>query len=387
MNVIFLSPYFPSNYQQFPISLRNWGINVLALGDLPYDFLSNELKFSITEYYKVENMDDYNQLFRAVAFFSFKYGKIDRIDSLNEHWLEKEAMLRTDFNITGIKMDSIYFIKNKSMMKQKFIAAGIPVARGKVINDLKTAFTFIQEVGYPVIAKPDKGVGALNTYKIHNQEELTSLFDKNLTCDYIFEEFISGQILSFDGLTDKDGNAVFYTSHVFQNGVMETVNDDLDIYYYSLREIPADLTDYGFRVLKAFDVRERFFHFEFFRRYSDGQLVALEVNMRPPGGFTTDMFNYANNINIYQEWANIIVHNKFYSSYDRSFFCCYIGRKNSKKYVHSQLEIIEKYNKQIQMFSEVSGVFSSALGNFCYIIRDPEIEKINEIIEFIHQKQ
>jgi hypothetical protein len=58
------------------------------------------------------------------------------------------------------------------------------------------------------------------------------------------------------------------------------------------------LEDAGKRVLKAFNGRERFFHFEFFRVAQD-KLVAPEVNMRPPGGLTTDMFNYANDIDIY----------------------------------------------------------------------------------------
>ena len=74
---------------------------------------------------------------------------------------------------------------------------------------------------------------------------------------------------------------------------METVNEDRHIYFYNLREIPADLEEAGRRVLKAFDVRERFFHFEFFRSRPDGRVVALEVNMRPPGGPIIDMYNYA----------------------------------------------------------------------------------------------
>ena len=34
-----------------------------------------------------------------MAFFAFKYGRIDWLESNNEYWLEKDARLRTDFNI------------------------------------------------------------------------------------------------------------------------------------------------------------------------------------------------------------------------------------------------------------------------------------------------
>jgi biotin carboxylase len=283
-------------------------VNVLGLADEPYDNLSESLKIALTEYYKVGNLHSYDELVRALGFFTYKYGKIDRIDSLNEYWLEAEAQLRTDFNIFGINNGQIQKIKRKSLMKDMFTKAGVPVARGKVVRTIEEAKSLIDETGYPVVAKPDIGVGAARTYKIHNPSELADFFATKPEIEYIMEEFISGVIMSFDGLVDQDGKLVFFTSHQYSQGIMETVvNDDL-VHYYSLRKIPKDLEAAGRRVLKVFAIRERFFHFEFFRRHSDRELVALEVNMRPPGGLTTDMFNYANDIDIYGEWAHVVVH-------------------------------------------------------------------------------
>lgn len=37
-----------------------------------------------------------------------------------------------------------------------------------------------------------------------------------------------------------------------------------------------------------------------------GQIVALEVNMRPCGGFTPDMINFARSTNVYKIWADMI---------------------------------------------------------------------------------
>ena len=88
---------------------------------------------------------------------------------------------------------------------------------------------------------------------------------------------------------------------------METVNEARHIHYTSLRDIPPALEKAGRQCVKAFEVRERFFHIEFFET-APGNYVALEVNMRPPGGFTTDMFNFACDIDVYNLWAQVMMH-------------------------------------------------------------------------------
>jgi hypothetical protein len=386
MNFVFLSPHFPPNYYQFCSHLNNLGVNVLGLADEPFENLNPALKSSLTDYFKVGNMHNYDEMLRAIGYFTHRYGKIDRIDSHNEYWLETEAQLRTDFNIYGIDNDQIQKIKRKSLMKGMFVKADIPVAQGKIVKNLDEAKELIEETGYPVVAKPDIGVGAARTYKIQNPTDLKDFFATKPVVDYIMEEFISGEIMSFDGLTDRDGKLVFYTSHQYSQGVMEAVvNDDL-IYYYSLRNIPEDLESAGRRVLKAFGVRERFFHFEFFRRHSDGQIVALEVNMRPPGGMTTDMFNFANDIDIYAEWAHVVVHNHFTAKYTRPYHCCYVGRKFNRSYSHTHNEILHEMGSRLSHHEAISGVFSAAMGDYGYLVRSPELSEIMEMVQYI-QKQ
>lgn len=385
MNFVFLSPHFPPNFYRFCIHLHRLGVTVLGLADEPYDLLNPELRASLTEYYKVNNMHNYDELLRALGFFTHRYGKIDRLDSLNEYWLETEAQLRTDFNIPGLKTHEIARVKRKSLMKETFQNAGIPVARGKVVRTIAEARRLAKEIGFPIVAKPDIGVGAAKTYKIHNLEELEKFFSQKPDLDYILEEFVSGSICTFDGLTDKDGNLVFYTSHQYSQGIMETVNNDDLIYYYSLRQIPEDLVEIGRRTLNAFGVRERFFHFEFFRRQSDNQLIALEVNMRPPGGLTTDMFNFANDIDIYAEWAHIIVHNRFTAQYSRPYHCCYVSRKRNRNYMYSHDQIVQMLGEHLLHHEQISGIFSQALGDYGYLIRSPNLDEIIYFAEMIQK--
>ena len=117
MNFIFISPQFPTNYYHFCAELKNNGVNVLGIGDSAYDSLPYSLKNVLTEYYKVESMENYDQMMRAVAYFTFKYGRIDWLESNNEYWLTQDARLRTDFHITsGFQLNEIEIFKSKKHM-------------------------------------------------------------------------------------------------------------------------------------------------------------------------------------------------------------------------------------------------------------------------------
>ena len=79
----------------------------------------------------MSDIHDYDQLVRACGYYTHRYGKIDRFESLNEYWLATEARIRDDFNITGVRGRDIDVIKRKSMMKERFQSVGIPVAAGR----------------------------------------------------------------------------------------------------------------------------------------------------------------------------------------------------------------------------------------------------------------
>ena len=159
MNFVFLSPNFPKTYWHFTQSLKNNGVTTLGIGDEPYENLSQELKDSLVEYYKVGSLENYDEVFKACAFFSFKYGKIDWMESNNEYWLLRDAQLRTDFNVTtGLRNDNISGIKYKSAMKAFYEKAGVKTARYHLVSTLEAGLDFVAQVGYPVIVKPDNGV-------------------------------------------------------------------------------------------------------------------------------------------------------------------------------------------------------------------------------------
>lgn len=386
MNILYLCPNFPPNYYPFCVHLKKAGATVAGIGWESYDKLRPELKDSLTEYCHVPDMGNYEHVHRAAAYLLSRVGRFDRIVSQEEHWIDLEAVLRLDFNVSGKNSDEIRDSRHKSLMKKVYRNAGIPVAAGELASDTLAARQLIERVGFPIIAKPDKGVGACATYKIHDEAELEEFFlRKSRETPYILEEFMEGHIESFDGLTGKDGSIVFYTAHRFGNDIMTTVNNDDHVHYWSLREIPEDLEDYGRRSVAAFDVRERFFHLEFIRS-PEGELRAMEANIRPPGGLTTDMFNYANDIDVYKAWADIVVSGSCRISAERPYHVCYIGRKSSKNYSHSNEEILRKYGPAIMVNTPIDSVFRRAIGDYAYLVRSPHLEDIWPIVDFIHSQ-
>jgi len=376
MNSVFLSPNFPPNFAAFSTQLREAGATVLGLADDPYDALSHEIRSSLTEYYRVSDMHNYDELVRALGHFTHRYGKIDHIDSHNEYWLETEARLRTDFNIPGINMHDIAKVKRKSEMKRVFLEAGLKPARGRVCRNEAELRAFIKEVGFPVVAKPDIGVGAAKTFNLKSEADIAPYIKEKLDCDYIVEEFISGQIVTFDGLVDQNNEPIFTSSLRYSKGVMDAVNENTDIYYYTVRDIEPAITDAGLKTLKAFDVRSRFFHFEYFISEDGKTATPLEVNMRPPGGLTLNMFNYIYDFDCYKTWAQLVVHGVSKPMGPRPNFVIYVGRKDHIPYKLSHHDVCQKYGSIMKHEERISSVFTGAIGNHGYILRHAELEPL-----------
>ncbi|MGN1212015.1 MAG: acetyl-CoA carboxylase biotin carboxylase subunit family protein [Candidatus Cryptobacteroides sp.] len=391
MNFVFISPNFPVTYWNFCDRLRKGGANVLGIGDAPYDNLEEPLKASLTEYYRVDSLESYDEVFRAVAYFSFRYGKIDWLESNNEYWLEQDARLRTDFNITtGVRNDGIARFKSKAAMKIYYAEGGIPTARQHKVTGPDEAFGFISQVGYPVVAKPEIGVGAAETYKLSDDNQVRDFFEKKPDVPYVMEEFIYGDIYSYDAIVDSHSNPLFESSAKFPPSVMDVVNNNLDLCYYVLEDVPEDLRRLGRETVKAFGVKSRFVHFEFFRLTKEkpglgkiGDFVGLEVNMRPAGGYTPDMMDFAHSVDVYQIWADMVLRDSTSIKAGDSHLCLYYGRRDTRVYLHSHEEILGRYGSQLAMCMRMPDAISPAMGNQMYTFHVYGDAQKEEIIAFL----
>ena len=234
MNYLLVSPNFPTSQENFARKLVEKGVKVLGIGSESYDNLSSGLKDALTEYYKVNDLENYEEVLRGVAFLIHKHGVIDRVESNNEHWLFLDSIIREQFNITGVKPKKLDFTKYKSKMKERFIKAN---------------------------------VGANNTYKLLSKKDVEN-FKKQWTQEvvYFIESYIDNGILcTYDGLIDSRGEVVFETNFYYTKPTLDLLNDSLDYGNIISKEIDPKLRDYGRKIVKEFDMKERFFHIEFFK--------------------------------------------------------------------------------------------------------------------------
>ena len=386
MNYLLVSPNFPISQEFFAKGLKEKGINVLGVGSESYDALSQTLKDNLVEYFRVNDLEDYEEVFRAVAFLTYKHGKIDRIESNNEYWLELDARLREDFNVYGVKPKQLEFTKYKSKMKTMFKEAGARVAKGYAANNKEELNGILKKLELPLIAKPDNGVGSANTYKLLTQRDVEEFINEwNEKVSYFFEEFVeNGVLCTYDGLINQHGDIVFETSFIYTQPTLDLVNNGLDYANIIEPTIDPKLKELGQRIVYKFGMKERFFHIEFFR-LPDGEYIALEYNNRIAGGTCIDLYNYSYNISLYEIYADVVLDKKIKDIVTNKYTLS-LSRRNRYQYKNSLEDIKAKYSYSIRMITTVPEVFSAAMGNTMIIISVENKEQITEVMNYVHEK-
>lgn len=386
MNYLLVSPNFPVSQEFFAKSLKEKGIVVLGVGSESYDALSETLKDTLTEYFRVDNMENYEEVFRAVAFLTYKHGKIDRIESNNEYWLELDAGLREDFNVYGVKPKQLELTKYKSKMKSVFKEAGARVVEGYAATNKEELYDILKKLELPLIAKPDNGVGSANTYKLLSQKDVAEFINEwDEKESYFFEEFVeNGLLCTYDGLINQHGDIVFETSFLYTESTLDAVNNSLDYANIIEPNINSKLREIGKCIVHEFGMRERFFHIEFFR-LPDGEYIALEYNNRIAGGTCVDLYNYSYNISLYDMYADVVLDNEV-SRNSTNRYTISLSRRNKYQYVYSLDNIRNKYTQELRMISYVPEVFSASMGDIIIIISVDNKNQINEVMDYVQKK-
>lgn len=406
MNFVFISPNFPVRYYKWAEALKDHGITVLGIGDSPLYDVHPRLLHALTEYYFVKDLSNIEDLKKACQYFQDKYGKIDYIESDNEWWLYNDSVLRKAFNVTtGFYPEDMEKIKAKSAMKECFINAGAKVMRYTLVDgpkDLDNALAFAKEVNYPVFVKPNVGVGATDSFKLSNEDEVKHFLEKDLPETYIMEEFVEGTIVSFDGICNSHSDVVFMTTDHFPTPVADIVNDALDEYYYTnpfdLPFIDMDkeaFEEIGQRVVKSFGIKKRFFHIEFFLLTKDhpglgkkGDVVALECNMRPAGGYTPDLIDFANSVSCYQIYADVVMYDENRQDMNKEkFYAFAVSRLDVYDYVHTIDEIKENFKNNLCMSGRYPKHIASAMGDEYYYAKFKNFEDGLAFDQFVRAKK
>lgn len=394
-NFVFISPNFPDTYYRFCVGLKNAGFNVLGVGDEAYEKLDPRLREALTEYYRVNNLDNFDEEKEAVGYFERKYGHIDYLESNNEYWLRKDATLRELFSIdTGFKVADLDNCQRKSMMKKHFEEAGVKVAPYILVGELKPLEEFAEKYGYPLFVKPDIGVGAEESYKIMNIDELHDFYaKKSENCQFICETFVSGDIVTFDGLADADSNAVYIASLECPPSISDILIKGDDMFYYCNPFIPKTFEKLGRATIKAFGIKKRFFHIEYFRvttprpgLFKKGDIVGLEINARSPGGYSPDMHNFANSIDCYSLYGQVMADLHPEVNCSPKYLVPCGARRDNVEYFYSDEDVLRTFKNNICNYGRYPDVFSGVMGNRFFMAKFDKVEDVELFKQYVNRR-
>jgi hypothetical protein len=385
MNLLFLSPHFPPQFWLFCRALGERGVRVLGIGDAPGGSLRSELLHHLDDYVIVHDMNRRDDVVRAAQMLAARHGPIDAVESHNEHWLGLEAHLRSELGVEGPTPDDVALWQSKSRMGDRFAAAGLVPPRGVRAETARDVEAFVGAHGLPVVVKPDVGVGATGARAARDQGELALLLDGDLT-GTVVQEALTGELVTFDGLTGRDGGVLFASSFRYSAGVLEMQRDRSDVVYHTRRTITPQVADLGERALRAFDVRSRFFHIEMFQT-PDGAVRPLEINVRPPGGWSLDLMDFAADVDLYRMWAGVIAGAEVAPvPLPHRYFSAHVGRRGERRYRRSIADLRSELGPALMAVPEVPAMFGAVMGDPIVLLRHEDEAALRGLIDRVTER-
>ena len=126
MNVVFLSPAYPLEMQDYVRGLAEVGANVFAVGDAPANALPPNVKRYVYDYLQVPQLFNEPDLIKRVTQWARKRG-IDRCEALWEPLTLPAAKIRKALGVPGMSPETVIGFRDKSIMKDRIAKAGLRV--------------------------------------------------------------------------------------------------------------------------------------------------------------------------------------------------------------------------------------------------------------------
>lgn len=346
---------------RFTRGLAEVGAQVYGLGDFPLEHIPDETKRWLTDYLQVPTLGDEESVVQH-ALPALRRLKPDRVECLWEVGVELAARLRAELGIPGLGPDDARDFRDKDRMKARLERAGLRVPRHARVRSLEDLHAAARHIGFPLIVKPIDGAGTRDTFKLSNEEELQAVLPKiRHVPEMIAEEFIEGDEFTYDTVC-IGGNPVFesiaqYHPNPLQSRTLEWISPAQIV----LRDphIPqlADAVDFGRKVLRVMGMGTGFTHMEWFRKpvrsgqynqpNQQSEVVFGEIAARAPGGRLVDQMNYANDFNVYREWARAVCWHTFEQTPQRRYHCAAVFKRAQGRGRITRIEGLEEVKREV----------------------------------------
>ncbi len=313
MNIVFVEPAFPPTQRQFVRALAGVGATVIGVGERPGDWLDDELKSWLAHYHQVPSVVDVGVMTDTVRWIQDKLW-VDRLEATIEAHTMAAAQVREACTIPGTSVRTAWLCRDKPSMKEVLRAAGVPTAASAAVQTADEVYAFADAVGYPLILKPRTGAGALDTTRVDDRAQLDAalgLFGAQGAQSIAVEEFVEGHEGFYDTVSVNGHVAMDFVSHYFPN-VLEAMRIRwISPQFVATNRVDSvgdynELREMGARVIEALGIGTSATHMEWF--FGPKGLRFSEIGARPPGVGAWDLYSAGNDVDVYREWANAIVH-------------------------------------------------------------------------------
>jgi len=218
------------------------------------------------------------------------------------------AHVRQALQIHGTTSRTAWLCRDKPSMKDAIREAGIACAASARVEKREDARAFAKQHGYPVILKPVDGAGASGATRCDDDAGLEKAMTE-LRVDQgravAIEEFLSGHEGFYDTITVHGQVVADFATHYFPN-VLEAMRTrwiSPQIVTTNRIDQPSykELRAMGQKAITALGVWTSATHMEWF--FGPKGLKFSEIGARPAGEKIWDMYRFANEFDVYREWA------------------------------------------------------------------------------------
>ena len=322
MNVLMIAPGYPGEMPYFCRGLTRHGGKVYGLSDVPEPELPAMTREHLSGYLRVPNLTDEAAVIRAVMA-GLGAHRIERVVCLWEPGVVLAARLREALGAPGMREAQAQTFRNKDLMKQNVIAAGIRTARHASATTVAQVREAAREIGFPVIVKPIAGAGSMDTVRAGSGAELERALAQVKSYDEVnIEEFIEGEEFTYDTIC-IDGRIVYENVCYYRpNPLIARSTEWISPQTIALRDLsPPDVRAgiaLGHDALKALDFGTGFTHMEWFYT-ARKEAVFGEIAARPPGAHTVDLMNFVGDVDLFDGYAEADLKGTFSVSTERKY--------------------------------------------------------------------
>lgn len=384
-HIVILGPEKHPSYSLFCSALSELNFIVTGIGSKAPKEVSRDLSEALDRYLYVPDLTKIDTLQRALGLLTFEFGKINALHSFIDDWDFLELELRQDFHIPGLNAEQRIREQSRQSIRDMLETNDIPYPKGRAIPDFKALQAFCSVADYPVMVKPEFGSGLRGICRIETQSDLRDI-GPHLNYPSTAERQIAGKLFNLEGLVDHNGTIIFEQWIEVDQCPLESKVSKGPHHFYSLREIPENISKLGAKIVKLFGIQSRFFQIEFVQN-SHNAYTVIDLNWRLPGGFSADLMNFSCDIDIFRLWAQVLNESAPTDfSYERKYFCAHIGRRDSRSYQFTDRELQKKLKGgQCLYVKELPPPFSEIYGDRIIMVRADNIADISEAIRIVEK--